>query len=167
MLTYCCVMQLSFLSLFSRTRRSNPKPVLSDNALLQLWGELIDKYYPERQDLKQYHVQWSRRRQRRTLGSCNMSKRRVRIAEELNRPDLFRWAEAVLYHELCHAVLGTEVFSRCGRRAWHGKEFKELETRHPDSAALDAWVRSGGWARAVRGARTRSYWKKRKVAASR
>ncbi len=168
--------QTSLFSLLSRSkraatrRRSRSRPGriesieqrASDSALKQRWDSLIESYFPERRDLKEYEVSWSRRRQRRTLGSCNMSKRRVRMAAELNHPDFERWIEPVLYHELCHAVLGTEVFSHCGKRAWHGQAFRQLEARHPDTAALDTWMRTGGWASAVRSARSRAMWKARR-----
>ena len=148
-------------ALRARNTERGLKACVSDPALKADWDRLIDCYFPERQDLKLYHVAWSRRRQRRTLGSCNMTRKRVRMATELNHPEFARWIEPVLYHELCHAVLGTEVFSRCGKRAWHGREFKSLEARHPDTQALNVWMRLGGWTRAVRSARSRAMWKSR------
>lgn len=145
-----------------RARTKTREAGVSAPELLPIWCALVDRYFPGREDLKTYHVAWARRRQRRTLGSCNMTGKKVRIAKELNTPEYARWVEAVLYHELCHAVLGVVARSECGKRAWHGKDFRALEARHPDSAALDTWMKSGGWAHAVRSARSRAMWVKRK-----
>ena len=172
-------MQFSFfqLSLFSfarRQRKSAPKPRAArstrsatsavDPTLYAIWTELIGKYFPDRRDLLSYNVSWARRRQKRTLGCCNLTKRRVSIAQELRRPGLEHWVEAVLYHELCHAVLGSEAIRRGGRRAWHGPEFKNLEARHPGSRALQEWMHNGGWLGAVRSARSRASWLRRAAA---
>lgn len=174
-------MRFTFLQLplfpFSRSRRrarTEPKqtrpgkralaPVLVDPVLHSVWTELIARYYPDRRDLLSYNVAWANRKQKRTLGCCNLTRRKVSIAQELRRPDLEHWVEAVLYHELCHAVLGTETIRRNGRRAWHGAEFKALEARHPNSAALHEWMHNGGWRAAVRSARTRSAWARRAAA---
>lgn len=135
-----------------------------DPVLYSVWTELIAKYFPERRDLLSYNVNWARRRQKRTLGCCNLTRRRVTIAQELKRPEFGHWVEAVLYHELCHAVLGSEILRRNGRRAWHGAEFKDLESRHPNSLELQRWMRNGGWRGAVRSARSRSAWARRSAA---
>ncbi|MBN8547846.1 MAG: SprT-like domain-containing protein [Deltaproteobacteria bacterium] len=145
-----------------RRRAGTPHKALPvDPGLYATWTELIALYYPDRRDLLSYQVSWARRRQKRTLGCCNLTKRKVSIAQELRCPDFAHWVEAVLYHELCHAVLGTEAIKRGGRRAWHGTEFKQLEARHPNSAALQDWMRNGGWLAAVRSARSRAAWAKR------
>jgi hypothetical protein len=83
------------------------------------------------------------------------------VARELFEPAACRWIAPVIYHELCHAVLGDSIVTASGKRAWHGREFRELEARHPDIAALDLWIKSGGWAMAVRSARTRASWARR------
>jgi hypothetical protein len=64
---------------------------------------------------------------------------------------------------LCHAVIGEEVHVSGGRRQWHGAEFRRLEARHPDIEAMNAWIRSGGWAMAVRSNRTRRSWAARQA----
>jgi hypothetical protein len=69
----------------------------------------------------------------------------------------------VLYHELCHAVIGEGVHLSGGKRQWHGQQFRELEARHPDIEAMNYWIRSGGWAMAVRSNRARSAWTQRKA----
>lgn len=161
--TYIGEVQLSLFSLFRRKASAAPQQPQPDTGLSAGWARLIDQYFPQRQDLKDYEVSWSRRRQRRTLGSCNISGRKVRIAKELNHPEFACWVEPVLYHELCHAVLGTAVRSHCGKRAWHGAEFKSLEARHPQSAALAYWMRNGGWQRAVRSRAARTAGRGRRI----
>lgn len=130
--------------------RSRSPNLTSDQELKLRFDNLIEQYFPERQDLKSYVVRWSARRQKRTLGSCSVSKHRINIARELSHADSKRWVEAVLYHELCHAVLGKDVGKLNGKRAWHGIEFRALERRHPQIEDLNRWIRSGGWGRAVR-----------------
>lgn len=62
------------------------------------------------------------------------------------------YLEALIYHEMCHAVLGPPKVVR-GRRVIHGKEFKALERLHPEIKALDNWINSGGWNLSVRQSR--------------
>lgn len=84
------------------------------------------------------------------------------MARELLEPDARQWIEAVLYHEMCHAVIGEDVDTSRGKRLWHGAEFKNLEARHPQIQSLQLWINSGGWAIAVRANRTRDAWRRRK-----
>lgn len=139
-----------------RKRVATPLMRKSDPLLHAKWVSLINDYFPDRQDLCDYVVAWARRRQKRTLGSCNVVARRVNIAKELQYEEFYSWAEPVLYHELCHAVLGKDLIAYKGRRAWHGAEFKALEIRHPQTKALSQWMRNGGWLRAVRSHRARN-----------
>ncbi len=149
-----------------RTQRARRTPSsVSDPFLHQVWKELRKEYYPDRPDLDSYIVAWSSRRQKRVLASCNVRQHRVVVARELFEPSAVRWIAPVLYHELCHAVLGEDVTSASGRRLWHGVEFRALEARHPDIPALNMWIRSGGWAMAVRSHRARSAWRARKAQA--
>jgi hypothetical protein len=148
-------MRLFPLSL--RVVRSSTKRVVvrrsvstSDQFLHQLWRELRAEYFPDRRDLDAYVVTWSARPQKRVLASCNVRRLRVVVARELYQPSAVRWIAPVLYHELCHAVLGEDVTTPSGRRMWHGSKFKALEARHPDIPALKSWIRSGGWTMAVR-----------------
>ncbi len=136
--------------------------VESDPFLHKVWTELRREYYPERSDLDSYIVSWSTRKQKRVLASCNVRRHRVVVAKELFEPSAVRWIAPVLYHELCHAVLGEDITSASGRRMWHGVEFRTLEARHPDIPALNLWIRSGGWAMAVRSHRSRMAWRTRR-----
>jgi len=131
--------------------------------LKQLWLTLRSEFFPERHDLDDYVVRWSRRRQKRTLASCNIIGRVVAVAKEMKHQDATAWLAPLLYHEMCHAVLGTAVTRQCGKRAWHGREFKSLECRHPQISALDAWIKSGGFHAVVRSERARSAWSTRKI----
>jgi predicted SprT family Zn-dependent metalloprotease len=122
------------------------------------------EYYPDRPELDSYVVSWSSRSQKRVLASCNIRRRRVVVARELFEPTACQWIAPVLYHELCHAVIGEGVHLQGGKRQWHGAEFRTLEARHPDIPAMNAWIRSGGWAMAVRSHRARQAWSRRKAA---
>ena len=139
-----------------------PRRSSSDEALKSLWDELVKRYYPERFDLFDYTLVWSRRNQKRTLASCNVRRRRVVVARELDCEEHAVWLEPLIYHELCHAVIGRDVASKGGRRAWHGKQFKEIERKHPGIPQLDQWIKSGGWRGAVRSARARTAASKRR-----
>jgi len=130
------------------------KSRISDSKLSSIWAELIQQFFPERTELLAYTVAWSTRRQRRTLASCNLRRKLVNVALELNRPDCDQWLRPLLYHELCHAVLGESIGREGGRRAWHGREFRELERRHPHIKALDLWMKQGGWKHVVRSHRS-------------
>lgn len=160
--------QLTFFEkLFKRQKAHRPRTRLqpkNDTELAKLWRTLIESYFPDRIDLLDYRIAWSNRRQRRVLASCNVKQRRVRVAQEMQAAECAEFLAPLLYHELCHAVLG-ENLKRLERRIpWHGQEFKTLEARHPQSEALTRWIRSGGWAQAVRRARARATWQRRKAA---
>lgn len=125
----------------------------ADSALFSLesaWQAIIEEFFPTRLDLRSYVVVWSTRTQLRTLASCNIRRRKIIVAQEMDHPDCWVHIQALLYHEMCHAVLGSAVPKRGGRRCWHGREFRVLESRHPGMAALKEWIRSGGWRRAIR-----------------
>jgi predicted SprT family Zn-dependent metalloprotease len=79
-----------------------------------------------------------------------MTTQRVRISRAMDRPELEELLDALLYHEMCHAVVGMYRSQTSGRRVYHGPEFRELERRHPAMRNLDQWIKSGGWSRAVR-----------------
>lgn len=121
----------------------------SDVELLQLWKTLRAHHFPDRCDIDSYIIVWSARSQKRTLASCNINRRRVIVARELNYDQYRRWLSPLLYHEMCHAVLGNTV------KRWHGPEFKALEKRHPEMKSFDAWVKNGGWATAIRSDRAK------------
>lgn len=143
-----------------RTSRARPqralRPRSSDARLFAVWQEVAQRYFPSRPDLLEYSVTWSPRPQRRTLASCNISKKRVVVARELTPTEHHERLEPLLYHEMCHAVLGKDVGYMGSKRAWHGPRFRALERKHPDISALNEWIRGGGWARAVRSDRSRA-----------
>ena len=148
-----------------RPRSSAPRgPTKSDEFLLQIWINLRTEYFPDRPELDTYIVAWSSRSQKRVLASCNIRQRKVVVARDLSEPSACRGINPVLYHELCHAVIGESVRVQRGKRQWHGAEFRALEARHPDIEAMNAWIRSGGWAMAVRSNRSRRAWTTRRAA---
>ena len=142
----------------SRRRVSQSDPILHEQ-----WCQIRKSFFPELTDLDSYVVAWSNRPQKRVLASCNIHRRRILVAKELNQESVSCWLEPILYHEMCHAVIGHGVaLSRSGKRQWHGAEFKALEARHPNIVALDEWIKSGGWARAVRSSRSKEAWRRRR-----
>ena len=132
-----------------------PQPPSDSSDLAAVWGDLSLRFFPGSPHLSEYRVQWSRRPQKRTLGSCNSRERKISVARELNCELGKPWLEPLLYHEMCHAVLEGNVSRRGRRRQWHGPEFKALVRRHPETAALDAWMKAGGWGKLVRSDRAR------------
>ncbi|MCB0336901.1 MAG: SprT-like domain-containing protein [Bdellovibrionales bacterium] len=164
-------MQLSLFNCFrnfrkQKTKRPASNPRKSDRELYALWLRIRMEYFPSRSDLDAYRVYWSTRNQKRTLASCNIEDKRVVVARELNYPEHHQWLEPLLYHEMCHAYFGIHVPRKNGKYSWHGREFKQLEARHPQLRAFDHWVHSGGWARAVRSDRARQAHSRRKLQAA-
>lgn len=164
--------QLSIFDSVFRTRRQPTKrrsplgprrraPVKNDPYLFHQWRLIAEKYFPDRTDLLQYTVYWSKRSQKRTLASCHVRKLLVAVARELSYPEHQRWIEPLLYHEMCHAVLGLSITHVNGKRQWHGAEFKRLEQRHPEIQALDRWIKDGGWRSAVRSDRSKRAYRRR------
>ncbi len=134
----------------------------SDEFLLTVWRNLRLEFFPDRPDVDDYIVTWSSRPQKRVLASCNIRRRRIVVAQELFEPAASRWIAPVLYHEMCHAVIGEGVhLSQSGKRQWHGRQFRQLEAQHPDIEAMNAWIATGGWAMAVRSHRARQAWRMR------
>lgn len=136
-------------------RQSSP-PGISSPELLTLWHGLRQLWFPKHHHLDHFCVRWSRRRQKRTLGSCNLKQHQVVLANELRDPAHAGWLEPLLYHEMCHAVLATDLPRRNGKTPWHGKEFKALVRRHPATRALERWIKDGGWGHAVRSSRAKA-----------
>ncbi|MGI6680859.1 MAG: SprT-like domain-containing protein [Bdellovibrionota bacterium] len=134
-----------------------------DNILKVVWNKLNRQYFPD-YDLYDYKVVWSNRRQKRTLASCNVKKRIVRVAGELNYNEHYKWLAPLLHHEMCHAVMAEGAIDSNGKFKrkirWHGKDFKKLERSHPLYNDFQFWIKSGGWQRAIRSARTKEWWKK-------
>jgi hypothetical protein len=143
------IIQLSFL--FSRqTSNVNSLSISgAENELLKIiWDRLVDEYFPDHQNLKNYSLLWSKRVQTRCLASCNIERRIVRVARSMKLTEARIYLEPLLYHELCHAVAGIRIVR--GRRRVHTREFKILERRHPMIPMLDQWIKNGGWSKAVR-----------------
>ena len=122
----------------------------SDSELKAIWLALRALYFPDRAELDQYQIVWSKRRQIRVLASCNLHDLRVIVAKTLKSSEHHWVLDPLLYHEMCHAVLGKQVPQKNGRRRWHGREFKELEKLHPGIKDLNLWIKSGGWEKAIR-----------------
>jgi len=133
-----------------------------DSELLEIWINLRVKYFPLRVDLDSYHLKWSSRGHKRTLATCNLTSRTIIVARELKSQEYNKVIEPLLYHELCHAVLGHAVPKTARGKSWHGRDFKILESLHPDSMWLDQWIKQGGWSRAIKSDRAKRAWQERK-----
>jgi hypothetical protein len=156
-------LELLFSPAPKKTLRRTTSRAPSDPVLHKQWCQIRRRFFPDRSDIDAYTVSWSTRTQKRVLASCNIHRRKILVAKELNSEVLSQWIEPILYHEMCHAVIGHGVaLSPSGKRQWHGREFKALEARHPDIPALDKWISSGGWAKAVRSHRSKQAWAKRR-----
>jgi len=141
---------------------SEAKTIQHQVCLQTMWAKVAYEYFPDLCHLNDYLVIWSSRRQKRTLASVNLKTQRVLVAMELNDPLFFVHLPALLYHEMCHAVISTDVTMKNGRRQWHGKQFKILEKQHPGIPALDCWIKAGGWRYAVARHRARDAHRRRK-----
>ncbi len=120
-----------------------------EQSLREIWLRLREDYFPDRSDIDDYNVVWSGRRQTMSLATCSIHRRKVAVAKAMSLGEGAPYLEPLLYHEMCHAILGEpEVVD--GRRIMHGRDFKELEKRHPDISKLDLWIKQGGWNRVVK-----------------
>lgn len=152
----------------NKARASSSRAVKSEPVELRvIWNRLMQDYFSEVHHLSEYSIKWSSRKQKRTLATCNISKKVVTVARELQPQAYQCWLEPLIYHEMCHAVLDRQVPVRHGKRMWHGREFRSLERRHPQVMALNNWIRTGGFGSAVRGDRTRRRWERVKSGVSR
>ncbi|RME58503.1 MAG: hypothetical protein D6780_06620 [Candidatus Dadabacteria bacterium] len=148
------------LPLYQREAFSEIKEKSCQSLLENIWRRTALQYFSYDVALLakifSYKVVWSSRKRKRTLAVCDFNSFTVRVAPELKDPLFHRWLEPLLYHEMCHIVLfdREKIEKRKQQRGkrvqWHGPEFKKLERRHPFSLALDEWIKSGGWERAVR-----------------
>ncbi len=148
----------------SRVRQDSKSFDFDIAILSKTWLSLRAAYFPTRPDLDTYHIKWSARRQKRTLASCNINRRIVNVAMEMHNDICREYLEPLIYHEMCHAVLGKDVARSGSKIMWHGSEFRALEARHPKTRALELWIKSGGWAKAVRSHRSKEYHQQRKAA---
>ena len=149
-----------FLSDLTRKPQASPPPAavasgndLDEDLLLTTWLDIRARYFPERCELDSYRVRWSYRQNSLCLASCNIKLRRVLVATAMQVAQSRPFLEPLLYHEMCHAVVGFHR-GKNGRRIMHGPEFKALEQQHPRIRELDYWIKSGGWSQAVRIAHT-------------
>jgi predicted SprT family Zn-dependent metalloprotease len=131
-----------------------PRPSAETVELESCWRDIRKDYFPHRPDIDNYIVKWSGRRQTQTLASCNIERRVVRVSSLMKERDAVPYLEALLYHEMCHAVVGP-IKVRRGRRIIHGREFKALEHQHSGIKSLNRWIESGGWTNLVRRAEQR------------
>lgn len=147
---------VSLKKTYKKSSNQNPYPLPDIEGL---WKKIRMEYFPLDSAVDLYEVSWSKRRQKRTLASCNLSKRKITVAKELAEDRYIDILEPLLYHEMCHAIIGTNVQRTNGKRQWHGRQFKYLESLHPKIPHLNHWIKSGGWLSAIRRERTLSRYK--------
>ena len=135
--------------------RRKVEPCHESVELESCWREIRQSYFPDRPDIDDYVVTWSGRRQTLTLASCNTERKIVRVSAFMKERDAIPYLEALLYHEMCHAVVGP-IKSRRGRRVIHGHDFKALEKQHSGIKALNLWIKRGGWNSLIRKTEQRS-----------
>lgn len=123
----------------------------SREELYRIWTELQKKHFPDIPDLLSFKLVWSNRHQSRCLASINLQKKVVRVAPAMKLKESYYFLSPLLYHEMCHAIVGIKV--ERGRRKMHTKEFKILESKNPDIFILNQWIDSGGWKKATRKAK--------------
>jgi hypothetical protein len=140
----------SFLNFFATYEDKVTTPLTDtfESYLNSLWESLRKEYFPNEVVLMRYKVNWSQRAQVRTLASCNVHSKIVKVAKELRTIEAIHILSPLLYHEMCHAVLGVRKTNN-GRYLWHDKVFKDLERRHPDIGLLNQWIDGGGWSKLV------------------
>ena len=148
-------------------KKSSPFSPPTDINLKHIWDTLQQHFFPDRSDLANYTIRWSGRRQKRTLASCNIRKLQINVAREMSQTQCRAFLEPLIYHEMCHAVLGDKIARAGSKRMWHGPQFRALEMRHPEITTLDNWIKSGGWSKAVRSFRSSEYQRARKEEISR
>jgi len=117
--------------------------------LVKIWDRLRHKYFPNIRILGEYQITWSSRCSKRNLASCNYKNRKILVSPALNNVKFERMLSPLIYHEMCHAVLG-EPKCKNGRFVYHGVDFHTLEAMHPLTEELNAWIKNGGWANAKR-----------------
>ncbi|MCC6933823.1 MAG: SprT-like domain-containing protein [Deltaproteobacteria bacterium] len=149
-------MQLSFLwEIFKPAVKPARRPIVNDTRFLSvtelsmLWQQLAIEYFPACPNLMTFKIKWSRRGGKRLLASCNNQRKTINVSHVLANPKFRATLAPLLYHEMCHAVLG-EPKRVNGRFQIHGKDFKQLEKLHPQTAELNKWIKSGGWTSARR-----------------
>lgn len=153
------ILQLTFSWNRSAARQSKPRPITtsankpdrSEILLLEdTWRCLAAEFFPGNFDLLiSYTVRWASRPQVTTLASCNVERRRVLVAPAMRMDVCKPHLPALLYHEMCHAVLGIpEVVN--GRRRVHTRDFRLLEARHPGIKSMDRWIKCGEWRAAAK-----------------
>jgi len=153
LVTSALQLSLEFLNgRFSPALRKAPElsPIFTPPDLSLIWLRLHETYFPTHTGLREFTVVWSTRRHRNTLASCSVDTKRILVAGAMAELRARPFLEPLLYHEMCHAVLGKPEKVN-GRRVIHGAAFKQLEQQHPGIADLDMWILSGGWHATVRG----------------
>lgn len=127
-------------------RRGRIKPEGDAHNLAAILADLNRRFFD---DGIRARITWGRgrtaprrRRRRRhiTLGSYCRRKELITIHPHLDRanvPPFF--VEAIVFHEMCHEVVGEERAG--GRRRVHTPRFHELERRYPMYAEAKRWAK--------------------------
>lgn len=126
-------------------RRVNPKGDHFD--LSEIFADLNKRYFDSKVEAD---ITWGRKRVVRgrlfkrskhiTLGSYRRRERLITIHPNLDQAIVPRYmVESIVFHEMCHQVVGGEVVN--GRRRLHHRPFKEVEATFPDIEKARGWAK--------------------------
>jgi hypothetical protein len=110
--------------------------------LQKIFDHLNARFFRNR--IRGYKVEWGRRRRHRPkeyfiFGTIQEEDRVIRINPQLDQPWVPSWfLRYILYHEMLHAVVPDEPWSK-GRRRVHTDEFYRRERLFPGYARARRW----------------------------
>ncbi|MDD2410536.1 MAG: M48 family metallopeptidase [Candidatus Methanomethylophilaceae archaeon] len=82
-------------------------------------------------------LSWTKEPNVRKVGYCSVLMKVVAISSALDSPEVPEFvADYVMYHELCHIMIGFDPSSEK-----HGIEFAELESKYPRQKEAEDWLR--------------------------
>lgn len=127
------------------SRNQNLQPCGDHHDLSPLYDRLNLEYF---EDALRLSITWGaplrrRRRRRRTiqLGSYQDETRSIRMHPILDRADVPSYVvEAVLHHEMVHAVVPAELSSTGTRRRVHTAEFRQREQEYEHLERAERWL---------------------------
>ena len=89
------------------------------------------------EDDPELFLSWTKEPNVRKVGYCSVLMKVVAVSSVLDNPDIpENVMDFVLYHELCHILIGFDPGSEK-----HAKGFAELESRFPTRKEAEDWLR--------------------------
>ncbi len=106
--------------------------------LQTIFTELNDTYFEGK--LRQPHIQWSLRANKRKMGHFDFHRNRLVISKLLDNPDIPKFVvEGIMYHEMLHIVHDVTHYN--GRHVIHSKKFKADEQKFKHHQKLQSWLK--------------------------